>query len=310
MKKLNHNNAHFDYIENAFKEWLDILGYSSMSVYNMPSIAREFLHFLQKKNCKHISELETSHFKSYYNYISSRSNNRRGGGLSANYINKHIQGLEKFNEFLSHKRGQRVTMSVRQIKYTTKEITVLTTEEITQFFEVTKRETNSQREQALQSRDRAILTIYYSCGLRRNEGVHVELNDINFDTRILHVKKGKKYKERLVPISKQGAKYLEDYVFNHRPLLLKSNKESRLFIGAYGKPLGGGTIYTRIKKLQLATDNPVLQQKEITLHGLRHSIATHLLQNGMSLQKIQRFLGHSSLESTQIYTHLIEKGNE
>ena len=310
MKKLKHNNAHLEYIEKAFTEWLDILGYTPMSVKSMSAIVHEFMHFINANNCKHIGDLETKHFKSYYGYISKRSNERRGGGLSSNYINKHIQALEKFNEFLSHKRGQRVTMGVRQIKYTTKEITVLTIDEIEQFFNVTQRETTSQRESALRSRDRAMLTIYYSCGLRRNEGVHVELNDINFDTRILHVRKGKNSKERFVPLSKKSADYLQDYVFNHRPLLLKQNTESRLFIGFYGKPLSGITMYNRMKKIQYQTENTELQQKEITLHGLRHSIATHLLQNGMDLQKIQRFLGHSSLSSTQIYTHLIEKENE
>jgi len=309
VKKINLNNVHFEYLETAFKEWLDILGYSEMSVYNMPSIVREFLHYLNTNGCKHINGLETKHFKNYYNYISTRSNQTRGGALSANYINKHIQALEKFNEFLSHKREQRVPMGIKQIKFTTKEITVLTTEEIQQLFTITNREANTEKETALRSRDRAMLVIFYSCGLRRNEGVHVELNDINFDTRILHVRKGKKYKERFVPLSKQGVKYLEDYIFNHRPYLLKQNTESRLFIGYYGKPLGGGSLYRRLKILQHSVENPTLQQKEINLHALRHSIATHLLQNGMELQKIQRFLGHSSLESTQIYTHLLEAGN-
>jgi integrase/recombinase XerD len=307
MKKINLNNAHFEYLETAFKEWLDILGYSEMSVYNMPSIVREFLHYLHINGCKHINGLETKHFKSYYNYISTRSNTRRGGALSANYINKHIQALEKFNEFLSHKREQRVPMGIKQIKYDAKAITVLSVEEVNQLFEVTKTETTNQREEAIQARNRAMLVLFYSCGLRRNEGVHVELNDINFDTRILHVKKGKKYKQRFVPLSKHSAKALEDYIFNHRPLLLKHNTESRLFIGITGKPINGGTLYTRLKLLQQSVENPELQQKDVSLHTLRHSIATHLLQNGMAIQKIQRFLGHSSLESTQIYTHLVEK---
>jgi len=309
MKKLRHHNAHFDYLEKAFAEWLDILGYSQMSVYNVPHIVREFFFYLTTQGCQHITGLETGHFKSYYTYISSRSNERRGGGLSANYINKHIQALEKFCEFLSHKRGQHVAMGIKQIRYNTKEITVLTTDEVQQLFTVTQNEDSSDRERALSARDRAMLVIFYSCGLRRNEGVHVELNDINFDTRILHVRKGKKYKERFVPLSKQGAKYLEDYVFNHRPTLLKSKTESRVFVSYYGKPLTGNTLYNRLKKLIYLTENTELQQKDITLHALRHSIATHLLQNGMELPKIQRFLGHSSLESTQIYTHLLEAGN-
>lgn len=67
------------------------------------------------------------------------------------------------------------------------------------------------------------------------------------------------------------------------------------------------SLAIRLKLLQQRTDNIILQQKNVRLHVLRHSIATHLLQNGMSLEKIARFLGHSSLESTQVYTHLSEK---
>jgi integrase/recombinase XerD len=100
-----------------------------------------------------------------------------------------------------------------------------------------------------------MISIFYGCGLRRNEGYHLNIPDINFDRRILRVRKGKNYKERLVPFNK--------------------------------------------------TDDIKLQEKNVRLHVLRHSIATHLLQNGMELEKIARFLGHSSLESTQIYTHLV-----
>lgn len=306
MKKIQLNNAHFQYLETAFSEWLDILGYSEMTVYNQPSIIREFLHYIEKKGVRHISDISTQQFKGYYGHISTRGNERRGGALSANYINKHIQALEKFCEFLNHKRGQNIVTGIRQIKYTTKEIQVLTTFEIEELFKVTQQESKTELQAALQSRDRAMLVIFYSCGLRRNEGVHVSVGDINFDTRILHVKKGKKYKERLVPLSKQSAKYLEDYVYNHRPNLLKQKTETRLFIGKYGAPLLGGALYTRLKQLIDGTENPKLQEKEATVHTLRHSIATHLLANGMEITKIQRFLGHSSLESTQIYTHLAE----
>ncbi|CAG5081298.1 tyrosine-type recombinase/integrase [Parvicella tangerina] len=307
MKKLKLNNAGFEYLELAFTEWLDILGYNKGTVYTMGAVVREFLYFLTSRSVVHISQLDTPHFKQYYQYISTRSNQRKGGALSLNYINKHIQALEKFNEFLTHKTGTSITMNVRQIKYNTKPITVLTQAEIKQLFTLTQQDRITERETALQSRDAVILVIYYSCGLRRNEGVHIELNDINLDTRILHVRKGKKYKERLVPISQHSAKILEDYIYNHRPILLKSNTESRLFVSYYGKPCTGGTLYRCLQKLIYRSENPELAEKEVGLHTLRHSIATHLLQNGMELQKIQRFLGHSSLESTQIYTHLTEE---
>jgi integrase/recombinase XerD len=122
----------------------------------------------------------------------------------------------------------------------------------------------------------------------------------------LHVKKGKNYKERFVPLNKTNAAYLQEWIYDYRSQIVKTKKEHRLFINIHGEPLTGGALYTRLKLLQQQSDNIALQQKNIGLHSLRHSIATHLLQAGMSLEKIAKFLGHNSLESTQIYTHLIE----
>ena len=85
----------------------------------------------------------------------------------------------------------------------------------------------------------------------------------------------------------------------------KSSHSDSLFIGCRGSRLDGQSMAVRLKILQQRTDDIELQQKDFSLHTLRHSIATHLLTAGMSLEKIARFLFHSSLESTQIYTHLV-----
>jgi len=308
MKNLALHNPAFEYLEKGFAEWLDILGYCEMSVYNMPHIIREFLCELEKQKVTHIKELNQSHIKNYYHHINNRSNQRRGGGLSNNYLNKHLHAIEKFLEYLTHKGVKDVpALSIRQQKLNRKEITVLSPEEVQLLFKTTYREITHQRQEAMNSRDRAMLSVYYSCGLRRNEGAHLTIDDINFDTRVLHVRKGKNYKERFVPISKGTAQYLQEYVYDHRPLLAKDKKESALFVSVTGKPMIGGTLYARLKLLQILSEDIALQQKEIGLHTLRHSIATHLLQAGMSLEKIARFLGHSSLDSTQIYTHLVKQ---
>lgn len=309
MKKLPLHNPGFEHLFYAYRQWLDILGYCQMSVDNLPHIVREFLHHLEtREGITAIPQLQPAHLKSYYEHISTRRNMRRGGALSSNYLNKHVQSIEKFMEFLHHRGLHDLpAITLKQIRLSRPAITVLTQQEIRQLYVATERETNTLKQEALNARDRALLAVLYGCGLRRNETVHLELNDINFDTRVLHVRKGKMYKERFVPIGKAAAKHLEDYVYNHRPVLLNSQTQNRLFIGFGGKPLGGGTMYVRLKILQTLIDDPVLQQKNITLHCLRHSIATHLLEAGMDLQHIQRFLGHSSLESTQIYTHLVDK---
>lgn len=308
MQKIILKNQSYQYLETAFKEWLDVLGYGSGTVNGMPLIVREFLHHLEQNQIQHINQLQQKHIKSYHGYISTRANERRGGGLSNNYINKHLQAIEKFLEFLNHKGVQNVpALGIRLEKLHRKEITILTQTEIKELFELTNKEPNTEKEQIIQSRDKALLTIFYSCGLRRNEGANVSIDDINFDTRILHVKKGKNYKERLVPLNKTNAAYLQEWIYDYRSQIIKTKKEHKLFINIHGESMTGGTLYTRLKLLQLQSDNIELQQKNIGLHSLRHSIATHLLQAGMSLEKIAKFLGHNSLESTQIYTHLIEK---
>lgn len=308
MKNLTLKNPSYEHLERGFKEWLDILGYSRGMCSYMPAHVREFLCFLEQKGCVHINQLDTKHYKAYLNHISTRANQRRGGGLSNQTINHQIQSLEKLYEYLIHKGAQGIPpVTLKQLKLNREYITVLSQSEIKELFEATNPDTEGVLLERLAARDKALLVVYYACGLRRQEGASLTIDDLNFDRRILHVRKGKNYKERLVPFSKSSAKILQEYVYDHRPSLMKSQKESCLFISNRGKPLTGNSLYGRLRKLILAAGNPELIQKPIGLHTLRHSIATHLLQNGMDLQKIQRFLGHSSLESTQIYTHLVEK---
>jgi len=310
MKNLVLKNPSYEHLERGFKEWLDILGYSQGMCSYMPAHVREFLNFLEQRGCNQINQLDTKHYKAYLKHISTRANQRRGGGLSNQTINHQIQSLEKLYEYLIHKGAQGIPpVTLKQLKLNRENLTVLSQDEIKELFEATNHESENVLLERLTARDKAMLVVYYACGLRRKEGANLNVDDLNFDRRILHVRKGKNYKERFVPFSKSSSKILQEYVYDHRPSLIKSQKEDRLFIGYRGKPLSGGSLYGRLQKLILAAGNPELIQKPIGLHTLRHSIATHLLQNGMDLQKIQRFLGHSSLESTQIYTHLIEKEN-
>jgi len=312
MKKLNLSNASYRYLEESFKEWLDVQGYATSTVYNLPLHVRELLHYLEQQEIKNIKELKTKHIEGYYQKLKERANSRQGGGLSNGHLNKHIQALRRFTEYLRKVGRLEINEVSLGNEETEHKITYLTEEEIHLLFKVTYQKPEKQPNtteaiyEAIQSRDRAMLAIYYGCGLRRNEGVQLDIGDINFDRSILHVRKGKNYQERLVPISKANLKYLQDYVYDYRPELLKGNKAEALFI-AYttGKRLQGQSLCIRLKKLQYQTGDNDLIEKEIGLHTLRHSIATHFLQAGMKLESISRFLGHGSLESTQIYTHIV-----
>ena len=318
MKKLSLKAAQYQQLEAGFREWLDILGYAPMTVYNMPNIVREFLHYQERHGIKEIRAVQHVHIRNYHDHISSRGNQRRGGGLSTKYILMHMQAIGKFYEYLHHRGITNLpSASVKSGKYQRGKITILTTEEIKLLFGATQKDALHSSSnhyhlynEPMQGRDRAMLTIYYSCGLRRNEGVCLHTDDIDFDKGLLHVRKGKNYKERFVPFNKANAAYLQQYVYDYRPQLVKARKENRLFVSANGRITTGGTLLQRLQRLQLLTEDIPLKEKAIGLHTLRHSIATHLLQAGMSLEKIAQFLGHSSLESTQIYTHLIKINNE
>lgn len=311
MKQLSLSNTSFRYLEQSFKEWLDIMGYAASSVYYMPLHVRELLYHLERKGLKNIKELDSKHIRQYYNKLKERANQRREGGISNNHLNKHIQALRKFTDYLRQVgRLEIPALNIRNEEQDPKSIAVLTEEEIQFLFTATRKtpdrkpNLNDKQIEAIQARDRAMLAIFYGCGLRRNEGVSMNVDDINFDRSLAHVKQGKNYKERLVPVSKASLKYLQDYVYDYRPELSHGSKNGALFVSYYGKRMGGQSLLLRLKYLQHQTGEADLIEKEIGLHTLRHSIATHLLQAGMKIESISRFLGHTSLESTQIYTHL------
>ena len=109
-----------------------------------------------------------------------------------------------------------------------------------------------------------------------------------------------------MPINRKNAEILEDYIYEARPEFYQSNLSEALFINKNGTRMQGMSFANRLKAIIQATNNKTIAEKGITLHILRHSIATHLLQQNVPLESIKTFLGHSSLESTQIYTHLLK----
>ncbi len=318
MKRLPVTAPPYQYIEKSFKEWLEILGYSWQTVYYMPIQIRGLLNYLEKQNKTQLTDITIEVIKDYYyQELRQRKNHMSGAGaLSNTHLNKYLQALKKFTEYL--RQTGRLPIAALKLsleKVSQEKLNVLTEEEIKQLYKATeiteqKKKHNRSAElyEAIQQRDRAMLSIFYGCGLRRNEGYHLNVNDINISSAILHVIKGKGYKERLVPISTKSIEHITAYLYEGRNVLLKENKQEAFFISSNnGKRLGGQLMLVKLHQLIRLTGNAELIEKEAGLHTLRHSIATHLLANGMSLEKIKDFLGHSSLESTQIYTHLVEK---
>ena len=230
--------------------------------------------------------------------LKSRENIRRDGGLSNNYINKHLQAVRRFSTYLRQTEQGGFLVELKAIKQKRNIKDVLTLHEIQQLFEATE-------DDIMGLRDKVLLSIYYGCGLRRNEGVQLDTTDILFDRKMLYIRSGKNYTERYVPIKDQVLRHLSDYINNGRTALLKVDKPTdALLLSERGDRISGQSLLLRLKQLKERTGNDTLMQKEVGLHTLRHSIATHLLLGGMRLERIGQFLGHKSIESTQIYTHL------
>lgn len=308
MKQLPLETPSFRYIQQSFKEWLDVLGYARYGVYGMPNCIRELLHWMEQHGTTSINAINNKQIRAYYQHLKMRPNRTQGGGLAAATLNKHLQAIHKFSDYL--RQSGRLTLpklNIPQEEIRDRNITVLTTTEIAQLYNLTEGHHEGTRLEPTAARDRAMLTIFYGCGLRRNEAYHLNVDDINFDRRIIHVRNGKNYKERLVPFKKSDREHLQEWIYDQRPKLVNDKKEEAFFISMMHRRMDGQSLLLRLKLLIQRSENITLQQKTVGLHTLRHSIATHLLDAGMRLENIAKFLGHSSLESTQIYTHLIEE---
>lgn len=304
MKHLKLENKHYKLLVGSFKEWLDILGYAETTVYNLPNHLKEFFYYLEQKNITNIDYITSKITKEYYSYLQERNNERRNGALSKSYLNKHQQALKKFREYLQSHNHKGIHIHLKYESNSTEEkINILTQPEIKELFKSTEFSHDNER---FKLRDKAILTILYSCGLRRNEAVHLDVKDVLFDKERLFVRKGKNYKQRSIPVNNYNLKILEDYIFNARNYFYKHNESEALLISKNGKRLQGQSLQNRLTAIVKAANNKEILEKKITLHTLRHSIATHLLEKEVPLESIKIFLGHSSLESTQIYTHLLK----
>jgi len=145
-------------------------------------------------------------------------------------------------------------------------------------------------ETPLALRNRALVELVYSAGLRSAEAVGLDLGDVDFEQELVHVRSGKGSKDRVVPLGEEAAHWVARYLHDARPSLARGANDA-LFLSARGKRLDTST-------LRRLVPHP---------HRLRHAFATHLLEGGADLRTIQELLGHSSLSTTQMYSHVDAK---
>jgi integrase len=152
-------------------------------------------------------------------------------------------------------------------------------------------------------------TTVYSCGLRLHEGLHLEIGDIDGQRGMLHVHRGKGARDRVLPLPVQTLLLLRQYWKTHRHprLLFPATGQNHQQASTASSPMSRASVQGAFLKARLRAG---ISKRGISLHSLRHSYATHLLEAGVPLPTIQRYLGHSSLETTTVYLHLTAEGQQ
>lgn len=322
------HSQQFIALEQEFLNWLQTIGYSPATIATRTRNIREFLLYLERCNISSTEQtctersrsISNNKLKEYVSHLKQRENKLFGSCLMNASINVGISTVNKFFEYLAQSKRlvvsdvELITTVPNKLEYLEdnyKVRNILTIKEIKTLYEATfihtwfTGEQSKQQQNAIQQRDRAMLGIYYGCGLRKSEGINLNVSDILTERKLIFVRKGKGCKERYVPVTARNIEYITEYLHDGRNYLLnkaQTNAES-FFINQYGEPCSAQALSNRLDRL----DKRAGTNKKPTLHTLRHSIATHLLQQGMEIEMIQQFLGHQSLESTQIYTHIVNE---
>ena len=222
-------------------------------------------------------------------------------------IEKYIRGLNKSSKTISHvisslksfynyymrmgNINSNPTDEIDRPKIEKKIPEFLTLEEVSSLL-------NFKVNNEFEARNKAILELLYSSGLRISELTSLELSNIDLDECLVRVM-GKGSKERIVPLGDYAIEALKEYIYFYRPMLNKNNS-SYIFLNSRGGILSRQFIFKVIKEECIKKGI----RKNVSPHTLRHTFATHLLKNGADLRIIQELLGHENLSTTQIYTHL------
>lgn len=221
-------------------------------------------------------------------------------GLGRATIARRVAGLRAFVRFLST-RGQTVTLAFGDIRTPKRE------RRLPRFLQVTDMErlVLCPGDDPLGIRDRAMLELLYAAGLRVSEVAGLSVGDIDLGQRILRVW-GKGRKERAIPFGVAAKEALQEYLNRARAELVKaagSSDHGKLFVNHVGGPLSVRSI----RRIVVKYATQAVPEQKVSPHTLRHSFATHLLGGGADLRIVQELLGHASLSTTQVYTHVTKE---
>ncbi len=274
-------------VKDEFLSYLIVeRGDSKATIDNYSIDLDQFISFEENKD---ISLLKREDISDFINYLSSK-------GLKTSSIIRRSTVIRLFYIYLNKEKLIDVPLTGLYLPKNEKHLpSVLSTDEVDALldcFDLTKE---------VEIRDKAMLETMYASGLRVSELLSLELGNINFVQGYIKTK-GKGSKERIIPIGEFALEYLSLYIDKVRRCNV-GYKTKYVFLNKEGKPISRQYFWRKVKEYALRANI----YTEISPHTLRHSFATHLLENGANLREVQEMLGHSKIETTQIYTHISTK---
>ncbi len=290
-------------MQNQFKPYIDELE-QSLKIRNFAKRTIEqtcwkiekFTEYLKQNNILNIDQVTKKIIRSYqielYQII-----NTKGIQNSVGHQNNMLSSVRQFTRFL-YERDYIVSDPARDIEYAKipKALpkSILTPTEARRIIHAPDIKT------VLGYRDRVVLEVLYTSGIRKQEVIQLTLNDVDYHDGILKIENGKGGKDRIVPIGRIACRYLENYIKSVRPELIKDPYNNHLFLSLRGDRLSKNMIWELVKKYA----KKAKIKKNVHPHTFRHTCATAMLKNKADLNTIRKILGHASLNTTQIYTHL------
>ncbi|EMF0130294.1 site-specific tyrosine recombinase XerD [Enterococcus hirae] len=265
-----------------------------LSLNTRKSYERDLLQYLHYLEDEQITSWQDVDRYVVINYLEKMHDEKKAPAT----VTRMITSLRRFHQFL---RQERLTdhdpmQHIDTPKKVQKLPSTLSLTEVERLIETPDTTKN------LGIRDRAILEVMYATGMRVSELVGLKLSDLHLSLGLVQTL-GKGDKERIIPLGDYAIQWLERYLDEARPLLVANPSETHVFVNHHGTGLSRQGIWKNLK--QLVREAGI--NKEVTPHTLRHSFATHLLENGADLRTVQELLGHADISTTQIYTHITKK---
>lgn len=285
----------YQQLATAYYQYLLMLGYGQHTCQARYHYLREFLSWLETQGILDITHTTARQINAYEAYLSTRPSKQDNGTLGRKTIYSCLQNIRELFSMLQQE-GQLEQNPCSGLKW-------VYPPEKSQRLVLTQQEIRALFAACISLQERAILSLAYGCGLRVGEMVSCNTEDIRFHDQLLIVPKGKGNKRRVVPISTGVAADLKAYCQQERAILMIKNQKA-FMLHSKGGRMQKYTYNKHLKKIVERTENASIRAKNITIHHLRHSIATHLLEQGMRVEQVRLFLGHSQLETTQVYTHI------